>query len=119
MEILRQMQETGEQEVKQKMMQRLQLCSAYELKIGDLSCAVSTLTKKSFLLGFKLGFPKGRDSPGTSRDNPGQDVPFSLCPGTKKFSWPFVPGQVQEQKSQDTIFYPGTSQDKIIFYFEH
>ena len=37
--------------------------------------------------GWKLGFPRD----GTSRDNPGRDVPLSLCPGTKKFPCPAVP----------------------------
>ena len=34
----------------------------------------------------KLGFPRD----GTFRDNPGQDVLLSLCPGTKKFLCPDV-----------------------------
>ena len=40
-----------------------------------------------YYLTFKLGFPRD----GTSRDKPGQDVPLSLCPGTKKNSCPGVP----------------------------
>ena len=46
----------------------------------------------------------------------GQDVPLSLCPGTKNFflsQCPFVPGQRQEQKSRDKLLCPGMSQDKI------
>ena len=50
-----------------------------------------------------------------TRVSKGRDVPLSLCPGTKIFPCPFVPGQVQEQKSRDKLLCPGMSQDKIIF----
>ena len=66
--------------------------------------------------GFGLGFPRDGTSYGRSQDNPRQDVPLSLCPGTKKFclSWcPFVPGQGQEQMSRDKLLCPGTSRDKM------
>ena len=45
---------------------------------------------------------------GTSQDNPGRDVPFSVGPGTKIIPCPFVPGQGQEQKSQDKLLCSGT-----------
>ena len=56
------------------------------------------------------------------RVSTGQDVPLSLCPGTKKkflSRCPFVPGQGQEQMSRDKHLCPGTSRDKITFPKEH
>ena len=53
------------------------------------------------------------------RVSTGRDVPLSLCPGTKKISCPFVPGQGQEQMSRDKHLCPGTSRDKITFPKEH
>ena len=46
----------------------------------------------------------------------GRDVPLSLCPGTRKFSCPFVQGRRQKQKSHDKLFCHGTSPDKLNFY---
>ena len=34
-------------------------------------------------MGWVVAFPRDRTSRGTSLDNPGRDVPLSLCPGTK------------------------------------
>ena len=45
----------------------------------------------SFFREFRVGFPRDGTSRGTSRDNPGRDVPLSLCPGTKKIPCPVVP----------------------------
>ena len=65
------------------------------------------------ILGFQVGFPWDRTSRKKSPDNPGRDLPVSLCPGTKNnilSRCPFVPWQEQQQKSQDKLLCgrPGT-----------
>ena len=51
----------------------------------------SKLPRRGFELALQLGFPRDGTSRGTFRDNPGRDVPLSLCPGTKKIPCPAVP----------------------------
>ena len=42
-------------------------------------------------MGWVVAFLRDRTSCGTSLDNPGRDVPLSLCPGTKAGAK--IPGQ--------------------------
>ena len=49
----------------------------------------------------------------------GWDIPGQSGTGTKKSlsRCPFVAGQEQQKKSRDKLLCPGTSRDKITFYY--
>ena len=65
---------------------------------------------KDSLDSIPLVFPRD----GTSRDKPGRDIPLSRDKKKILSRCPVVPGQGQEQMSQDKLLCPGPSRDKTI-----